>query len=304
MNVKLIIATTLLLTPFILNAQGVLELNEQEDHRKAYVTKLCSASNSTITSDSIQPIPGDSVPPNIVDESKKPYPTLIFGTNLTAGSDAIGFRPVLLTGTNVVKGRLAMSASINLTTVDDQEFDTEKTGQTLFINEISNYSTEIGGIVGLWNQKKWFTQTDSSNYRIGINTGIRFRGNSLFNLDSTTFKSEQNDIFSFAARIGVDCILIKDHISIYCNYNYLSITNNRNDYHNYFPQRAIKDFWYFQPGFRFQGIEGKDKYKGLIIDFSAILLTKNMRIIAGNDNTLIPVVKIGYSKKIDWKNRK
>ena len=83
-----------------------------------------------------------------------------------------------------------------------------------------------------------------------------------------------------------------------------SITNNRNDYHNYFPQRAIKDFWYFQPGFRFQGIEGKDKYKGLIIDFSAILLTKNMRIIAGNDNTLIPVVKIGYSKKIDWKNRK
>jgi hypothetical protein len=289
-------------TPFFTAAQGVLELNEQENHREAHLIKTFGIDTSG--NDSILGIPGDTHPLVKEEEEKKPYPILLFGTNLTTGSDAVGFRPVLMTGTNVVKGRLAMSASINFTTIDDQEFDTKKTGQALFIHEISNYSAEIGGIVGLWDQKNWKTEIDSSNFRIGLNAGLRFRGNSLFNLDSTTFKSEQNDIFSFAGRIGVDCILIQDHISVYCNYNFLSITNNRDDYHSYFPQGAKKDFWYFQPGFRFQGIEGKDAYKGLIIDFSAIMLTKKMRVITGQDNTLIPVVKIGYSKKIDWKNRK
>lgn len=274
---------------------SLLTLNEDKKHNSKVEKDIASfKENGVIDSD----------------ESDVKFPLLSFGSDLTTGSDAVGFRPSIAASTEVTKNNFGMGASIQFTQVDDQKFDTEKTGQTLFINEISNFSFNIGGAIGIPNPKytkvgnlksKLNPKKDSltrMDPRVGLFMDLNFRGNSLFNLDSTTFQSEKNDIFSISGAFGVECILFREYISTYASINYLGITNGRNAYHNYFPKNAIKDFFYIRTGFKVHMLEGTDRFKGLIADFSLITMSNQMRNIAGRQNTVIPVLKIGYQKKI------
>lgn len=273
------------------NAQSLLNLNEYETIREENIEEELKKSDDQYKVSTEKTL------------EKTPFSTLGLGSNLTTGSDAIGFRPSIVASTNVVKGILGMSASIQFTQVDDQKFDIEKTGQTLFINETSNFSANLGFVVGVPNLEYWHNckdHKDSIDPRFGFTGGIHLRGNSLFNLDSNTFRSEENDIFTLQAHLGLEIILMRDNVSVYCYGNYMGVTNNRDKYHAYFPTNAVKDFWYLQPGFKFLAAEGLTGFKGLVIDVSAIVLTEKMRVLAGYQNTLIPVIKIGYTQKIGW----
>ena len=255
--------------------QSLLDLNEAEKKRQRYKNSLGPLSK--------------------VNEDKA-LPLVAFGTNIMSGTNAVGFRPMLTAGTSVTKDKFGMAASLKFTQVDDQKFDRNQTGQSLFIADISNFSANLGAVVGI------SSGTDAPP-RVSFNAGLSLRGNSLFNLDSTTFKSEQNDIFTFNTHVGSECILFREHISVYVDFQYLSITNNRTTYHEYFASDALKDFWYFQPGFRFKALEGEDQFKSLVFDVSAIIVSNKMQTIAGKENTIIPVIRIGYTKTIDWKSR-
>ncbi|MCG8574882.1 MAG: hypothetical protein MI810_08370, partial [Flavobacteriales bacterium] len=277
---------------------NLMDLNENELKRQENKYRIAAdvESNEPADSKEIKKYTTEN-------EEKKPYPILAFGSNLATGNEAIGFRPTIIASTPVTKGVFGMDAWIQVTQVDDQNFDVSRTGQTLFISEISNYSANLRAIVGIPNIAECKKEKDKIEPRVGFNATLFVRGNSLFNLDSTTFKSNKNDIFTIGGNIGVECILIKEHISMFCDFNYLGITNNRKVYHDYFPAGAKKDFWYFRPGFRFKALEGKDEFKGLVFDVSTIFLSKNMKTITGSDNTLIPIIKIGYTKKIEWRRK-
>lgn len=285
MKTILLIASTLLFSNIVLSQQmSLLTLNEDKEHSKEKDSIL-----SIYKSENLKDFTGQEIVPDKVN-----LPMISFGSDLTTGSDAIGFRPSISASTEVTKKNFGMGASIQFTQVDDQKFDTEKTGQTLFINEISNFSFNIGAAIGFATKKS----EKKNNPRVGLFVDLHFRGNSLFNLDSTTFKSEKNDIFSISGALGAECILFREYISAYASVNYLGITNGRNAYHNYFPKNAIKDFFYMRAGFKVHMLEGTDRFKGLIADFSLITMSNQMRNIAGRQNTVIPVMKIGYQKKI------
>lgn len=270
MKTKITLITAFSLCTYLANSQTLLDLNENNQKKEA-VLKTFTDEDKT-------------------ENQEKAYPQLSFLTDMTTGSNAIGFRPAILAGTTVGKGLFSMDASIKYCAVDNQQFSVFKTGQTLFVKEISNYSINLGATVGI--AKK------DSTPRVGFNGSVHFRGNSLFNIDSTSFSTVKNDIMLFNACVGPEVIIMKENISAYFNVNYMSVTNNRDSFHAYFPADALKDYWYLQPGFRFRAIEGTNHFKNLVIDFSAIMVSKKMKTIIGSQNTIVPVLKVGYIQKI------
>ncbi len=238
---------------------------------------------------------------------KKAFPLAAFGSDLNTGSDAIGFRPSIVAGAQFTKGVMVIQPSIKTTQVNDQKFNVEKTGQSLFVSDISNFSANLGTVIGVPNMSIKDCRKPNNKDQIepwwGVTASVHLQGNSLFHLDSTSFKSEKNDIFSLSVRLGLEIIIIKESFSLYADLRAISITNNRDAFHDYFPQGAQKDFLYGQYGIRFRSIDGIEEFKDIVFDISVIGLTKRMKVIAGSQNTIIPVVKIGYVKKIDWKNR-
>lgn len=301
---KILPIAVFLSSSMLLNAQmSLLDVNENESKRQAL--NEAKISSGFVSADKKE------------EEQKKPFPLLSFGSSMAIGPDAVGFRPIVLAGFQVSKKGLGVEASVNFTTVDDQNFDTEKTGQTLFIPEISSFSTSATVSYGFRNAIKLKSLDNNGartgpneatktkfDPRVGVSLGFGFRGNSLFNLDSTSFKSVSSDISCLSLHLGAECIIVREHFSIYTTFNYLGVTNGRDAYHNYFPEGAMKDYWYFRPGMKFKAAEAIDGFKGVIVDFSLIMLTTNMRVIAGNQNTVIPILKVGYQKKIGWSDKK
>jgi hypothetical protein len=283
MKTKITMITAFCLSAFLSNSQTLLDLNENALKRVSAFKEI-----------------KDRKEDNLKDSA---YPQLSFLTDMTTGSNAIGFRPSLLAATTIGNDYFSMDVSIKYTAVDKQQFNTFKTGQTLFVKEISNYSVNLGATVGIPRCSSK-ANTGDTVPRIGFNGSIHFRGNSLYSQDSTSYSTTKNDIMLFNACIGTEVIVMEDNISTYVNLNYMSVTNNRDVFHAYFPSDALKDYWYFQPGFRFRAIEGTQNYKNLIFDFSTILVSKKMKTIIGNQNTIIPVLKVGYIQKIGLKRVK
>lgn len=282
---KLLLLTGLLCFGELSFSQGLLDMNENKNAQKKYAEEVYSfGDNKGNEGDAAQ------------DEAeKKPFPILNFGSDLALGSDAIGFRPTILVSTSLAKKYFYIQPSVRVTQVDDQSFSLERTGQSLFIRDISNFSVNLDAILGIPNKKK----SDSS--RVGFLGSFSFRGNSLFNLDSTTFKSVKNDINLVNVMLGTEVIAVWEHLSFYHTWNMMSVTNNRSVYHSYFNPGAQKDFIYPQLGMKFKVLEGKEEFKNVIIDFSAIWIGKRMQTIAGNDNTIIPLLKVGYVQRINLK---
>lgn len=271
MKTKVTMISAICLCAYIGNSQTLLDLNENNQKKAEAIKSLTDEEKE--------------------ENEDKAYPQLSFLTDMTTGSNAIGFRPSVLAGTTVGKGIFSMDASIKYCAVDNQQFSVFKTGQTLFVKEISNYSINLGATVGI-------PRKETKEPIVGFNGSVHFRGNSLFNIDSTSFTTVKNDIMLFNACVGPEVILMKENISAYFNVNYMSVTNNRDSFHAYFPADALKDYWYLQPGFRFRAIEGTNHFKNLVIDFSAIMVSKKMKTIIGSQNTIVPVLKVGYIQKI------
>lgn len=302
-------------------SQNLLDIYENERRRQEYIdTKLTLEIYDLIKDSYVQQIPqatltdvtlgpaalktkqDEAMDAAEIEAENKSFPLAAFGSDLNAGSDAVGFRPSIVAASQFTIRNIVIQPSIKTTKVDNQNFSVEKTGQALFVSDISNFSANLGMVIGFpYSKTPTATQTKFQN-RFGLVTSIHLQGHSLFNLDSTTFISVKNDISSFSLRVGLEAIIIKESFSMYFDLRALSITNNRDNFHDYFPENSKKDFLYTKFGFRFKAVEGIKGFKNIVFDVSTIILDKRMRVLAGTQNTLIPLVKIGYVKKIDWKN--
>jgi hypothetical protein len=129
MKTKITMITAFCLSAFLSNSQTLLDLNENALKRVSALKEI-----------------KDRKEDNLKDSA---YPQLSFLTDMTTGSNAIGFRPSLLAGTTIGNDYFSMDVSIKYTAVDKQQFNTFKTGQTLFVKEISNYSVNLGATVGI-----------------------------------------------------------------------------------------------------------------------------------------------------------
>lgn len=293
MKTSLVFSFILIQTIGLMFAQGLLDLNEKTKVKRYYLMSIDKSAEFD-------------------DESKELFPIISFGSDLNTGSDAVGFRPSIGAGSPMnYFDRLQFYPSIKYTVVDNQKFTEEKTGQSIFIKEISTYSINLDMSYGFFDSgnprkkrnydKTLVNEKKDDFYWLGLNLSFNYRGNSLFNLDSTNFESVKSDIGSLNLSFGIETIAVPNLLSFYTNITAMSIVNNRNNFHNYFSKETHKDFYYPEVGFMFRVLKGKEEFKNIVIDFSGIWLTDRMKAIAGTNDSFIPVIKLGYVQNIGLK---
>ena len=152
---------------------------------------------------------------------------------------------------------------------------------TLFINEASKF--------GFTSVFSYPVVSD----KLAVNLGVNFLGKALKPDSVTTVSSS-----IFQGKIGLECVPLPRVLSVYINFNTLTVADHVKDFETYYTySKSHKSYIDFGARLYLDIVPASNGFQ-LFIDLNFIAQNGDVKGITKNDDPVIPIIKVGIKKSI------